>query len=82
MRGGLCDYWTSLCPLLQHPDLPLATLTLDLLNLVTMDTVLETGAGLRTVGSLVALFLRVLQIEGEAFIYQLIYKLCYRLCFS
>ncbi|WAR31568.1 INT5-like protein [Mya arenaria] len=55
-KSCLVDHWSSLTPLLLHDDLDITHLTLDILNQVAITTELDSGAGLKAVGSLVTVF--------------------------
>ncbi|XP_052787896.1 integrator complex subunit 5-like [Mya arenaria] len=64
-KSCLVDHWSSLTPLLLHDDLDITHLTLDILNQVAITTELDSGAGLKAVGSLVTVFFRVLKMEDQ-----------------
>lgn len=63
-RECLQPHWQNLSSLLLHSDLEVAMVVVNILNYVPIPTALSSGAVVHVCGALVALFFRVLELEG------------------
>ena len=64
-KESLQPHWQSLSNLLLHSDLEVAMVTINILNYVPIPVALPSGVVVKVCGALVALFFRVLEIEGS-----------------